>query len=101
MGKFHGIIIFGDYNAGGRVNAFEPAFILACSTANLYLNCVVSYEMLLLLRNNNQLITHNPPSLLRVSSQAMSVYLFSIIVFIIHYFVGRAGYSRINFLWSV
>jgi len=102
-----------DYDVGE--NAFEPAFILACSTANLYLNCVVSYEMLVLLRNNNQVITHNPPSLLRVTLQAMSVYLFSIIVFIIHYFIGREvikadmdddtnkcwRLAKANLIWSI
>ena len=67
----------------------EGALILACSTANLYLYCVVSYEMLFLLRNNNKVITHNPPSLLRVTLQAISVYLLSIIVFIIHYSIGK------------
>ena len=100
---FFGAIIVGDYDGG---DSFEAAFILACSTANLYLNCVVSYEMLVLLRNNNQVITHNPPSLLRVTLQAMSVYLFSIVVFIIHYFIGREVIKgdiddAANFIWSV
>ena len=64
----------------------QPLF-LPGSTANLYLNCVVSYEMLVVLRNNSQLVTHNPPSLLKVTLQAMGVYLFSIIVFVIHFFI--------------
>ena len=96
--KHNGLIINSIYDDDGRENA---AFILACSTANLYLNCVVSYEMLLLLRNNNQVVTHNPPSLLKVTLQAVGVYLFSIIVFLIHFFVGQAGYSGINLFLSV
>ena len=60
-------MIYTEFDDDGRENVISPAFILACSTANLYLNCVVAYEMLVLLRNNNQVVIHNPPSLLRVT----------------------------------
>jgi len=86
--NFNGAIII------GSDNGFEESFILACSTANLYLNCVVSYEILVLLRNSNQLITHKPPSLSRVTLQTVGVYSFSIIVFIIHYFIERKAIER-------
>ena len=70
-------------------NCEESAFILSCSTANLYLNCVIAYEVLVLLQNSNQFMTHNPPSLSRVTLQAMAVYLLSITVFIMYYFIGK------------
>ena len=79
-----------------------------------YFNCVVSYEILILLRNCHNAIRCDPPSLLKVTLQAISVYVFSIIVFIFHYFIGRAatkaeiqddGYSSrlllVNLIWSL
>ena len=94
--NFNGLIIrsipLGDeFNENG--NAFEAAFVVACSTANLYLNCVVSYEILLLLRHSDHFVTHTPPSLSRVTLQAVGVYSFSVIVFFIHYFVGRQSFK--------
>jgi hypothetical protein len=45
----------------------------------------------MLLRKINQVIRCDPPSLLKVTLQATAVYMFSIIVFIIHYLLGRAA----------
>ena len=85
---FFGLIIYvSDENDGH--SAFECSFALACSTANLYLNCVVSYELLVLLRNSDQFVSYNPPSLLRVTLQAVGVYLFSTIVFLTHFFIEK------------
>ena len=59
----------------------------SASTANLYLNCVISYELLILLRNNDRIVRHTPPTFQRVSLQAAGVYLLSIVMFCINYFV--------------
>ena len=60
----------------------------SASTANLYLNCVISYELFVLLRNNDRIVRHKPPTFQRVSLQAVGVYLFSVIIFCINYFVS-------------
>jgi hypothetical protein len=60
--------------------------------------------MLILLRSCHQVIRCDPPSLLRVTLQATAVYMFSIIVFFIHFFfIGRAGYlyEAANFISSM
>jgi hypothetical protein len=84
--NFFGIIISVN-DSEDSPTAFEGPFIIACSTANLYLNCVISYEILILLRNSNQAIRYNPPSLPKVTLQSSAVYMFSIITFISVYFI--------------
>ena len=54
------------------------------STANLYLNSIIAYEIFILLRNNKQAVRHKPPSLRSVTLKAMVVYIFSIVVFAIN-----------------
>jgi hypothetical protein len=54
-----------------------------------YLNCVISYEVLILLQNSYNATRCGPPSLVKVSLQAASVYSIAIFVFIIHYVIGR------------
>ena len=56
-----------------------------------YLNCVISYEVLILLQNSHNATRYDPPSLVKVSLQAAIVYLFAILVFIIHYVIGRTS----------
>ncbi|OEU12063.1 hypothetical protein FRACYDRAFT_244269 [Fragilariopsis cylindrus CCMP1102] len=70
------------------------AFVLACSTANLYLNCVISYEVLTHLRNSYNTIRCDPPSLFKVTFQTALVYLFAIVVLIIHYVIGIEKQKR-------
>ena len=103
------------YNGIIPIRPFEGSFVLACSTANVYLNCVVSFQILLLLRDSYNITRHNPPSLLKVTLQSVVVYLFSILVFVIHYFVGQAQkesydigdfircqyLSSVNLYWSI
>jgi hypothetical protein len=48
----------------------------------------------------------DPPSLLKVTWQATAVYMFSIIVFISHYYIGRAARKELevtfeDYLWFV
>lgn len=103
---FHGSIIREDISA--IIDSFEGAFVVACSTANLFLNAVVSYEVLILLRNSNQVRRSNPPSLRKVTLQAVVVYSFSMLVFVIHYCISSAAakadkkgdYERSGSLWS-
>ena len=54
-----------------------------------YLNCVISYEVLILLRNSFNITRCDPPSLVKVTLQAALVYSVAIVVFIIYYFIGR------------
>jgi len=110
--NFYGYIIRGYSDKGSD---FEGALFFACLTANAYLNAVVSYEMLILLRNCHQETRSNPPSLLKVTLQAVAVYVFAILVFVVHYCIGRAvsvayqqgNYDRsdyldwINLIWSL
>ena len=74
----------------------------AC-TANMYLNCVITYEVYLLLRNNAQVVRHKPPTLRRVSLQAGGVYLFSITVLCTNFFIDIAYRldPNINFIWTI
>ena len=80
-----------------------------------YLNCVISYEVLILLQNSHNATRYDPPSLVKVSLQAAIVYLFAILVFIIHYVIGRTSnksleqgdgdrydyFNSVNFYWSL
>jgi hypothetical protein len=80
-----------------------------------YLNCVISYQVLILLRNFYNAARCDPPSLVKVSLQAAFVYLFAILVFIIHYVIGRTSnksleqgdgdrfnyLNNVNFCWSL
>ena len=80
-----------------------------------YLNCVVSYEVLILLRNSYNATRCDPPSLVKVTLQAASVYSVAILVFIIYCVIGRKQqtsyyqgdsdryqyYKNVNLYWSL
>ena len=68
----------------------ESSFCLGCAVANLYLNAIVAHEVLLLLQKSQQLQRSNPPSLRKVTLQAIAVYCLAIVIFLCHYFVGNA-----------
>ena len=88
---------------------------MGCSTANLYINCFISYEILNLLRNSNNIARCRPPSLIKVTLQAIVVYIWSIIVFVAYYFTQKiqiqardAGndekrkiLNTVNLIWSM
>ena len=65
----------------------------SASSANLYLNCVISYELFVLLRINDRIVRHKSPTFQRVSMQAVGVYLFSVIIFCINYFISYEVYG--------
>merc|ERR1712238_225082 len=95
--------------------AYGSALVLASSTANLYINCVISYELLNLLRNSNNATRCRPPSLMKVTIQAMVVYVISILIFVAFFFTHKTKYkkyhtgnidaykdvTKINFAWSM
>ena len=58
-----------------------------------YLNCVVSYEVLILLRNSFNITRCDPPSLVKVTLQAALVYSVAILVFITYYVIGRKQHT--------
>ena len=66
----------------------ESTIVLACACGNLYINAIVAHEVLVLLKNSFQRKHHTPPSLKKVTIQATSVFVFTIIMSLIHYFVG-------------
>ena len=85
-------------NVTAYYHYFSP-FIMICYTANVYINCFISYEILNLLRNSNNVARSSPPSLIKVSIQAMTAYLWSVIVSIASYFINRAlfeSYMNVN-----
>lgn len=110
--NFHGLVVLFDGNTNGP---FGPAFVVACSNANLYVNCVISNEILTLLRNCHNSAISYPPSYLKVTLQAIVVYLFSIIVFVIYFFIDIAQnesyrtndserfafLKKVNLIWSI
>ena len=65
------------------------------------MNCVITFEVYLLLRNNARVIRHKPPTLRRVSLQAGGVYLFSIIVLCTHFFLDVDLDDTINFILMI
>jgi len=68
---------------------YTYALTMACSTANLYINCVISYEILTLLRNSNNIVRSRPPSLIKVTLQSMTVYFFSVCIFIAIFYTHK------------
>jgi hypothetical protein len=77
--KFTGVIIV-DYEPHWGYS-FEGAMVIACSTSNLYLNCLIAYELFVLFTNHHNIKRHKPPTVRAITIQAMSVYGFSLLVF--------------------
>jgi hypothetical protein len=99
--NFHGYILvdwirFFDDNTDSWY--FEGAFALACSTACLYLNCVITRSIYTLLQKCHDIRPSGPPSLRKVTLEAICVLLFSIIIFISRFFIGRAALKAGNAL---
>jgi len=86
--KFYMVIVstLSDPDDMHILKSHEGSLIVACSTANLFLNAVVSYEVFGLLRDCHQTKVNSPPSLKKVTLQATAVYIFATIVFSIHFF---------------
>jgi len=89
-------------NIVGNVrNSFENAFVLAISSANLFLNCVASYEVFSLLKHTTNVKRYKPPSLCKATVQALTVYTISVLVFAIHYCIGTRGSRSMNHFWFI
>eukprot|EP00536_Pseudo-nitzschia_multiseries_P004573 jgi/Psemu1/10254/gm1.10254_g len=52
----------------------DHAMSIFCVTANLYTNAFLAYEIYMLLLNSSRLIRHKPPSIGKVTTQAMISY---------------------------
>jgi len=69
---------------------FEGSFMVGVAGSSLYLNAVIAYEILALLRDCNQIKRRGPPPLIRVTIQAIVVYIIAALVSVVHYFVVQA-----------
>ena len=102
-----GSIVWNEIAPPAAFASFEGAFVVACSTANLYLNVIISFEMFLLLKSNHDIQRYAPPKLQKVVFQSISVYVFAIIIFVTHYFICRAVsegkilFLKTNTVWSL
>jgi len=67
----------------------ESTIVLSCACANLYLNAIVAYEVLVLLTDSFQRKHHTPPSIKRVTLQASLVYVITIIISLVHFYGGK------------
>jgi len=71
-----------------RKTAFDMAMILGCSAANMYLNSIISYQILTLLKNSRRRSRTAPPTFKRVIQQAVVVYALSICIALVRYFLA-------------
>jgi len=69
---------------------FEGSFLVGLAGSNLYLNAVIAYEILALLRDCNQIRRRGPPTLKRVTFQAIVVYISATLFSVVHYHVVQA-----------
>ncbi|OEU06533.1 hypothetical protein FRACYDRAFT_254554 [Fragilariopsis cylindrus CCMP1102] len=102
-----GNIVWNEIAPPAAFASFEGAFVVACSTANLYMNVIISFEMFILLKSNHDIQRYAPPKLRKVVFQSISVYVFAIIIFVTHYFICRAVsegkilFLKTNTVWSL
>ncbi|OEU05879.1 hypothetical protein FRACYDRAFT_257659 [Fragilariopsis cylindrus CCMP1102] len=98
------IILYGSYvnqyysheHAGYIVLSFRQnavdvpldyAWIFGCSTANIWMNAVVAYEVFDLLKKSHQGERVKPPTIKKATIQGMTVYLYALIIFLAHFFL--------------
>jgi hypothetical protein len=86
--KFAGHIIYA-WTTVDTAMPLDTAMVQSCTTANCYINCVVAYEIFVLLKKSSRRQKHTAPSLCRAIIQGTVVYTFSLIVFFLHYFLIR------------
>ena len=75
-------------------DSFEPSFAYFCSSANMYLNLIVAYELFGFLRDSHNRKRRNPPTFARVSMQALAVYALSGVVFILRYLDNSNNFNE-------
>jgi hypothetical protein len=66
-------------------------------TANLYLNVVTAFEVYGFLKKTSRICRTNPPSLCKVTIQAISVYCFAILLAVFGHFLGDIALDYIYF----
>ena len=64
-------------------NRFDHDMYALCVPANLYTNAFLIYECYLLLKDSSKIRRHAPPSILRVTKQAMVAYSIGICAFVL------------------
>jgi len=96
--KLHaGQVVFFTHSNGENLPIYR-AFIVGCSTANLYVNAVIAHEVYGLLDRSHRLIRQTPPTLKHASIQASAVYLYAVLVFLLHYYLD--GRNKVKLLVS-
>jgi len=97
--KFYGNVIIYYFESTMTANGkqapeyVEDAVLLATATANLYINAIIAYEVLTLLKHCNQVIPCDPPSVKKVHWQVAAAYVLAIIVSTLYYFMTLAEHT--------
>lgn len=68
-------------------HAFDHSLFLLCMAGSLYINSFLAFEIYRLLKNSNNLKRHSPPTISRVTIQAMISYGLGICFFLVDYWV--------------
>ena len=67
----------------------------ACSTANVWLNAIVAYEVYTLLSKSHRRVRVVPPTIKKAVLQGAVVYLYALITFLVHYYVDGFVDTRV------
>jgi len=72
--------------------SYADAIIWTCGTANICMNAVIAFEVFKFLKNSFELVRDPVPTLRKVSLQAVGVYLYSIVLNFIYFFLLNYHY---------
>jgi len=84
--QFAGHVVIA-FRENGFVIPLDNALIIACSTANVWLNAIVAYEVYALLSKSHRRVRVVPPTIKKAVLQGAVVYLYAMITFLVHYYV--------------
>ena len=87
-------LIIDQTNWSPNYDSFEPSFAYFCSSANMYLNLIVAYELFGFLKDSHNRKRRTPPTFARVSTQALAVYVLSGVVFILRYLDNSNNFNE-------
>lgn len=79
---------------------FDHNVFILCVTGNLYVNAFLALELYRLLKNSKIRKRHYPPSIWRVSKQAMISYGLGFFIFLLEYWVSEP-LKRSNSTWKI
>jgi hypothetical protein len=91
--ELSGYVVYA-FRRDSAIIPFDYAFILGCSTANLWMNVVIAHAVFDLLKNSHQGVRVKPPTIEKVTIQGMIVYLYALIIFFAHFYLD--GNGKIN-----